>query len=196
MSRAVFLDRDGVINKLVYNPNTSEYESPHFIDNFEFQDEAMYCLKTLQSYDYKLFLVSNQPSYAKGKTTLENIKSIHEKMLETLRSEKIAFEDYYYCYHHPDGVIQEYTKVCDCRKPSPYFILTALERYQLDKVESWFIGDQDSDILCGSQAGLQTILILNDHSKKKRGQSNPDHSVMNLQEAVKIVIEKTKGVNK
>lgn len=185
--RAVFLDRDGVINQLVYNPKTKEHESPHHESDFQLCPDALPSLSRLQKMGYLLFLVSNQPSYAKGKTTLENIKAIHEKFHSLLLDANIHFRDYFYCYHHEQGIVPEYAVDCCCRKPKDYFLQQAKEKYGLKMADCWLIGDRDSDIFCGQSSGVKTILITNQHSKPKQGGSQPDFSALNLPEAVKII---------
>ncbi len=192
MKKAVFLDRDGVINSLVYNPLTNEYESPHYVDDLYVYPWVIKSLHSLAQMNLLLFLVSNQPSYAKGKTSLENIKAIHERLHQLLVSSNIKFTEYYYCYHHPAGIISEYAAACRCRKPKPYFLLEAQKKYSLDLPASWMIGDQDTDITCGQAAGVKTIQIRNEHSAPKRGMSNPDFSSQNLETAVQIIIEESK----
>lgn len=189
MNRAVFLDRDGVINKNIYNPVSCEYESPHYEKDFELFSFSIDCIKKLNDNNFLLFIVSNQPSYAKGKTSLENLKSIEMKFKKQMDKNKIIFSDYYYCYHHPDGIIPEYTGECECRKPKPYFLLKAKKEHNLDMKKSWLIGDRDTDIFCGKNGGVKTILIKDDNSKKHQGKSNPDFIVVNLSEAVKIILK-------
>jgi D-glycero-D-manno-heptose 1,7-bisphosphate phosphatase len=136
---------------------------------------------------YLLFVVSNQPSYAKGKTTLENIKEIHDKFHTILTRTGVTFTEYYYCFHHPDGIIPKFSGKCHCRKPEPYFPLKAKKDYQLDMSASWFIGDRDSDIFCGQNAGVRTIMINEPHSIGERGQSTPDYWAQDIKEAEKII---------
>lgn len=187
MNKAVFLDRDGVINKLVYNASTGEYESPHLEKDFKLYPLALKALKAFKGMGYLLFLVSNQPSYAKGKTSLENIKAIHKVFHKTVSDHDIEFAKYFYCYHHPDGIIEEYTRDCECRKPKPFFLLRAKEEYSLDMDNSWFIGDSDSDVFCGQAAGVKTILIEGERSKQKTRTSRPDFFADNLIGALKII---------
>jgi D-glycero-D-manno-heptose 1,7-bisphosphate phosphatase len=187
MNRAVFLDRDGVINKLVYNVRTKEFESPHFVKDLKLIPDIIRQLKKLKSMGYLLFIISNQPSYAKGKTSLKNIKAIHEKLHNRFVREGIEFTEYYYCYHHPEGIVRDYSGKCECRKPSPYFLLSAKEKYMIDMENSWFIGDQDIDVFCGQAGNVRTILIENAHSKKKSGKSSPDFQVHSMKEAVMII---------
>jgi len=188
MKPAVFLDRDGVINELVLNPGTGEYEPPHSADNLVLFPDAIRSLSDLQDAGFDLFLVSNQPDYAKGKTTLEQIQAVHERFDQILKSEGILFRDYYYCYHHPNGIVPEYSFACECRKPKPYFLLKAARDFGIDLTVSWMIGDRDTDIACGDAAGTRTILIENSHSSGSRGLSNPDFTAENLKDAVRIIL--------
>lgn len=189
MMKSIFLDRDGVINPLVYNVDTCEYESPHYVEDFSVFPYVSKSIQLLQSLGFQLFVVTNQPSYAKGKTSLENIKEIHNVMDVYFKEQGINFTDYYYCYHHPNGIVPEYTAVCECRKPKNRFLIDAHSKYEVDYKNSWFVGDQDSDVECGKSKGVKTILITNKHSSMKRGKSAPDYLANNLFEAVHIIIK-------
>jgi len=193
MSKAVFLDRDGVLNPLVYNPITSEYESPHYPEDFSIYPNVVKALKKLDSLGYTLFVVSNQPSYAKGKTTLENIKAIGELLADYLKENNVDIKEYYYCYHHPDGDVENYSKKCECRKPGTFFLEQAIKKYKLDPKECWFIGDRDTDITCGKAMGMHTILIKNEHSKEKTGKEKPSEYASNIYEAVIKIMGGNKG---
>jgi len=188
MKKAVFLDRDGVLNELVLNPATGEYEPPHSPYDLIIYPDVIESLQILQDAGFELFLVSNQPDYAKGKTTLENILAVHEKLDHILKLEGIHFREYYYCYHHPNGIVPEYSFVCECRKPKSYFLLKAAWAYNIDLTYSWMIGDRDSDIECGKAAGTRTIMIEEPHLSGLRGSICPDNITANLKDAVTIII--------
>ena len=136
MKAAVFLDRDGVINELVLNHATGEYEPPHSPENVVFVPGAIPALRELQRAGFELFLVSNQPDYAKGKATLEQIHAVHDRLDYCLRSAGIQFREYYYCYHHPTGIVSEYSFICECRKPKPYFLLKSARDCDIDLEKS------------------------------------------------------------
>ena len=188
MKNAIFLDRDGVLNELVLNPATRDYEPPHSPDDLIIFPGVIESLRILQDAGYELFLVSNQPDYAKGKTTFENICDVHIRFDHLLTSGGIYFQDYYYCYHHPNGIVPEYSFTCKCRKPKPYFLLKATRDYGIDLENSWMIGDRDSDIECGKAAGTRTIMINEPHSYGLRGSSHPDYKTTNLNVAATIII--------
>ena len=189
MKPAVFLDRDGVLTNLVLNPKTGEYEPPHRVEDLVLVPGAILALHILQDAGFELFLVSNQPDYAKGKTSLEQIRAIHEKFDFILKEEGVQFREYYYCYHHPRGIIPEYSFACSCRKPNPYFLFKAAEDYGIDLARSWMIGDRDTDVQCGKAAGTRTIQILEPRSAIYRGFGNPDYRAQTFLEAVEIIIE-------
>lgn len=188
MKPAVFLDRDGVINELVLNPGTGEYEPPHAPEDLVLVPGVVPALRELQNAGFDLFLVSNQPDYAKGKTTLEQIRVIHEKLDRVLKAGGVRFREYYYCYHHPNGIVPEYSFACECRKPKPYFLLKAAGDYGIDLARSWMIGDRDTDIRCGKSVGTKTILILEPHSAGYRGSGGSDYRADTLLEAVRIIL--------
>ena len=189
MNKAIFFDRDGVINELILNPKTNEYESPHEPKELKLISDSLDSIKKLQNAGYFVFIVSNQPSFAKGKTTLDKIEKIHSNLLARASKYGITFKECYYCYHHPLGIVSEYSGECKCRKPKPYFINKAKKDYGLDLNNSWMIGDQDSDIECGKNAGVKTLLILNKHSSSKRGFISPDYSINKLSESINIILK-------
>lgn len=191
MKRAVFLDRDGVINKLVYNPKTQEYQAPLRERDLRFCPGASSALRKLRKLGFLLFLVSNQPDYAKGKAGLRILQAIHKKFHNCLKERGIRFRHYYYCYHHPEGRVRGYSCVCKCRKPKPFFLLKAKQNYGLRMHHSWLVGDRDSDILCGKSAGVKTILIDAKGAAKLRGKTAPDFCARNLKEAVRIISHAT-----
>lgn len=190
MDKAIFLDRDGVINKLIFNIERNEFEPPFNEEDLKLYDGVIDSLRSFIENNFKLFLVSNQPDVAKGKTTLENLQNVHGKLHELFTNERILFTDYYYCYHHPFGIVKEYTIDCECRKPKPYFVLKAIKEFNLDKKNSWFVGDRDTDIQCGFASGVKTILISNPDSENYTGNSIPDYKAKNLIEAASIILNK------
>jgi len=188
MKRAIFLDRDGVLNQLVLNPATGEYEPPHSPEKLVICPDVIDSLRILKDTGFVLFLISNQPDYAKGKMSLEQIRAVHGRFNYILVSNGIQFQEYYYCYHHPDGIVPEYSFACSCRKPKPFFLLKAARDYGIDLENSWMIGDRDSDIECGRAAGTRTMLIEEPYSSGLHRSSSPDHRAANLKDAVTIIL--------
>jgi D-glycero-D-manno-heptose 1,7-bisphosphate phosphatase len=189
---AIFLDRDGVINRNVLDPATGEYGAPLTADKFQLAPRAIEGLLALQLADFPLFLISNQPNYAKGKSTLEDLAAIHRKMQEELDAEGISFADFYYCHHHPLGGVAGYSGPCECRKPSPYFLYKAKEEHGVSLEGSWMIGDRVTDIECGVCAGLRTIRIDEDHPAQRRpGEIKANFEATDLAGAARIILERS-----
>jgi D-glycero-D-manno-heptose 1,7-bisphosphate phosphatase len=192
---AVFLDRDGVINRNVLNPSTGTWESPLTVEGFEMMPNALVALRALRKAGFLLFVVSNQPNYAKAKATLQTLEGIHKHFLNILSKEQIEFAAFYYCLHHPQGVVPEYSGPCRCRKPSPFFLLQARDVFCLDMKQSWMLGDRDSDIECGLAAGVRTIRVFNidEGNRAASGESHAEFQVNDLEEAVTIILDATKN---
>jgi D-glycero-D-manno-heptose 1,7-bisphosphate phosphatase len=188
MTQAIFLDRDGVLNELIFNSQTDEHESPHVPEDLVVIDGIVPALRRLGRAGYDLFLVSNQPSYAKGKTTLENIREIHRRLDDFLTANGIEFRDYFYCFHHPHGIVPSHSGPCRCRKPAPFFLLEAARHHGVDLASSWMVGDQATDVECGRSAGCRTVLVMNEHSIAKRDPCQPDVRVGSLSEAADRII--------
>jgi len=189
MRKAVFLDRDGVINPPVYNPVTSEYESPHGPEDYSVYPMVLKALRVLGDDNYRLFVVSNQPSYAKGKVTLETLQAVEQVLADYLSENGITVSKYYYCYHHPEGVVAEYSGQCRCRKPGTLFLEDAIEQFNLNAEECWFIGDRDTDVACGKAMGMRTIQVKNKHVGDKAGKETPDSYASDIYEAAEIIVE-------
>lgn len=188
MRPAVFLDRDGLLNHLVYNPRTRAFESPHRPQDLKLKHGIGPALKRIQKKGFLLFVVSNQPSYALGKARLKDLRAIQRDLNAGLRQAGVRLRASYYCYHHPQGTVRPYARTCRCRKPSPWFLREAQRRFQLDLTRSWMVGDQDRDIECGRAAGVRTILVPDPRSAGKRGRSRPDHTERSLAQAAARIL--------
>ena len=159
MNRAVFLDRDGVINELVYHQEQEVIDSPFTPGQFKLIPGVTEALKTLHDDGYLTILVSNQPGIAKGHMTEKNFELIRQKMNSELSGDGAELDGEYYCLHHPEAVVEKYRVQCDCRKPLPGLLFKAAREKDIDLKESWLIGDNLSDIQAGKAAGCRTILI-------------------------------------
>ncbi len=156
--KAIFLDRDGTINKYVGFLRD--------INQFELIDGVTEAIKKINHSDYLCIVITNQPVIARGEVTLEELDEIHNKMQTLLGNDGAYIDALYYCPHHPDkgfaGERIEYKINCDCRKPKPGLILQAAKEYNIDLSESWMIGDGKNDVQCGINAGCKTGLIGNE----------------------------------
>jgi D-glycero-D-manno-heptose 1,7-bisphosphate phosphatase len=166
--RAVFLDRDGVLNELVLNPKNGEYEAPHDPADVRMLPGAVAAAKRLQDGGFALFIVSNQPDFAKGKAPLDTVHAIARAVESNLRVDGVVILRAYYCFHHPDGTVPPYAGACRCRKPKPQLLFDARDEFGIDLAQSWMIGDQDSDVECGRRAGCRTVAVANPFSAHRR----------------------------
>jgi len=155
----VLLDRDGVINELVYFPEIGIIDSPLNPDQFRLLPDVAKAIRALNELGFKVVVVSNQPGIAKGKITEELFEQIRSKMKKELEKEAAHLDAEYYCLHHPDAIKKEYRVNCDCRKPKTGLFLRASSELGLDPSRSFSIGDSLMDIKAGKAAGYKTILI-------------------------------------
>jgi len=188
MARAVFLDRDGVLNALALNPITQEWESPHHPQEVEAAPGMTEGLAILAGAGFKLFVVSNQPSAAKGKCGLEDLKAVHAVVALMAASSGAVIDEWYYCHHHPKGIVPELSGACPCRKPGTFFLEDARDRHGIDLAGSWFVGDSDVDVACGRAMGCRTVLIEASHSEGRRGGVLPHHRAPDLAAAATIIV--------
>lgn len=155
--KAIFLDRDGTINKYVGFLRD--------IEEFELIDGVSDAIKTINSSGYLAIVVTNQPVIARGDVTLGELNEIHNKMETLLGLEGAYLDGIFFCPHHPhkgyDGEVTELKIDCECRKPKAGMLLKAAECFNIDLSESWMIGDSENDILAGIAAGCKTGLIGN-----------------------------------
>ena len=149
--KAVFLDRDGVINE--------DVDHLHKVADLRILPGAAEAIKILRERGYLTIVISNQSVVAKGMATIEDMEAIHREMEDRLAKEGAVLHGIYYCPHHPNGVIAEYTRVCDCRKPEIGMIQKAVTDFAIDLKQSFLVGDTTGDILTGARAGLKTILV-------------------------------------
>jgi D-glycero-D-manno-heptose 1,7-bisphosphate phosphatase len=148
-NKAVFLDRDGVLNKEL-GDYVTRVEDFVVLDNFE-------TLKTLQDRGYLLIVATNQGGLAKGWYTEEELAKMHAHLRSVYKEHGVEFTDVFYCPHHP-----QFTGDCDCRKPKPGLLLQGIEKYDIDPSLSYFIGDRERDVEAGTAAGVTGILINSD----------------------------------
>ncbi len=176
-NKAVFLDRDGVINKEV------GYLSS--VDKFELIEGTITALEILKKKKFLLIIISNQAGIARGYYSEKTLAEIHEKMKNILKDNNIILDDIFYCPHHPN-----FTGPCDCRKPKPGMILRAKEKYKIDLSDSFMVGDTLNDIEAGFNAGCQTVLVLTGYGedeRKKESKISPNYIFKNLLEFAKTI---------
>ena len=153
--KAVFLDRDGTINKYVGFLRN--------IDDFELIDTAAQAIRQINRSGYLAIVITNQPVIARGEVTFAELEEIHHKMETLLGAEGAYLDAIYYCPHHPHsgyaGEVPELKIKCACRKPEPGMILRASEEFHIDLSASFMVGDSENDILAGKAAGCRSVLL-------------------------------------
>ena len=178
MRKALFLDRDGVLDELVYHADTGGYEAPRDAAEMHMRPGVREALQTAVDDGWLIFVVSNQPDVAKGRTTRESLAAAHQRLVEWLGDGLVT--EFFYCFHRAEDR-------CSCRKPEPQHVLEAAKTYDIDRSQSWFAGDVDTDIECGRRAGMRTALIEYEHSNDKRGNQHPDLVCRDLAHLVRIL---------
>lgn len=152
MHRALFLDRDGVINvDRGYVGRAEDFEIiPGIVD----------VLQVGQSRGYLLIVVTNQSGIARGYFTNEDYAALELHMRQRFSEFGITFSAVYHCPHHPDGVVPELSVKCSCRKPAPGLILQAVNDFDIDLARSVLIGDKQTDVEAASAAGVGRIIMI------------------------------------
>jgi D-glycero-D-manno-heptose 1,7-bisphosphate phosphatase len=172
MRPAVFLDRDGVLNRAFVRAGVPH--PPATLAEFELLPGVPAALELLRQHGFAPVVVTNQPDVARGTQTRAIVEAINAR----LRAE-VSLDDLLVCYHDtPDG--------CDCRKPRPGMLLQAATRHALDLRRSFMVGDRWSDIVAGQAAGCTTILIDMPYSGRER--CAPDHIAADLPEAARLIV--------
>ncbi|MEX6689786.1 HAD family hydrolase [Danxiaibacter flavus] len=184
MNKAVFIDKDGTLIKDVpYNVN------PELIF---LNDNIAEVLSILRDNGYLLILVSNQAGIAKGFFSKEELMIASSKIIELLAEESAYLDAYYYCPHHPEGTMPEFSVSCSCRKPAPGMLLMAAREHNIDLSQSWMIGDILDDMEAGKRAGCKTIFYNNGNETawEMNAFRKPDYVISDLLEAAGIIYGK------
>lgn len=184
MRRAVFLDRDGtVIEERGYLGDVA------LIELFPYSTAAM---RDLMAAGYALVVVTNQAGVARGYFDEATVRSVHAHLDARLRAEGVVVDGYYYCPHHPDGVVEGYRGECRCRKPAPGMVEDAARDLGIDVARSWVVGDTWLDVGLAVRSGARGILVRTGHGTRVE----PDRPegveaaaiVANLGDAVRFIL--------
>lgn len=153
--KAIFLDRDGTINKYVGFLRRTE--------EFELLPDASEAIKLINNSGYLAVVITNQPVIARGEVTWEELQEIHNKMETELGKQGAYLDAIYFCPHHPhkgfEGEVVELKIDCNCRKPKPGMLIKASQDLNIELKDSYMIGDSDSDVSAGEAAGCKSIQI-------------------------------------
>jgi D-glycero-D-manno-heptose 1,7-bisphosphate phosphatase len=169
---AVFLDRDGVLNRVFERDGATH--PPACVEEFVLLAGAAEAVRQLDAAGFVLVVVTNQPDVGRGTQTREGVEAIHERLRAELPMLEVLA-----CYHDDaDG--------CDCRKPKPGMLWEAARRWQLDLHRSFLVGDRWSDVAAGQSAGCRTLLVQTLYSGRER--CRPDRCVRDLSEAADWIL--------
>jgi D-glycero-D-manno-heptose 1,7-bisphosphate phosphatase len=175
-NKAIFLDRDGVINA-----DRADYVKS--VDELIIFDYAGKAIEKFNELGYLVFVISNQQGVAKGLISIESLQEMQKEIEKHVEQAQGKITEFKYCLHMA-------ADNCNCRKPKPGMILEIAEKYNINLSKSFFIGDTPKDITAGKTTGCKTILVLTGHSNKEMLQTMPDKPdivVENLLEAVSLV---------
>ena len=164
MEKAVFIDRDGVINEMVYFQERGFVDSPFKPSQFVIIRGIPKALSLLKSLGYKTIIISNQPGIAKKHLTMQAFESIQKKMHKELKRYNAFIDDEFYCFHHPDSKIKKYRKICNCRKPKTQMIKDAVNKHNINIKKSYVIGDGIVDMEMAKKIKCKSIFVGNVNS--------------------------------
>lgn len=190
-SRAVFLDRDGVINSYVYHPEFGTVDSPSRPADFVLIPGAGEAIARLNKLGLMVVVVSNQPGVAKRKFSLTQLDGITRRMRGLVRRCGGVIDHVSYCLHHPQAALPAYRRECGCRKPQPGLLLAAAKQFQINLPESYMVGDGIMDVVAGHSVGATTLFCssLRCYVCEELGRHNarPDFLVRDLAQAAEVI---------
>ena len=179
--KVAFLDRDGVINR--------EVNYLHTIEEFEYIENCKDGLLALISLGYEIVIITNQAGIAKGIFSLNQYDVLTAWMLNDLEKSGIKVLECMHCPHHPEGIIDEYTRSCDCRKPNPGMIQDTVSKYKVDLSESILVGDKVSDIKAGEAAGVGALYLVQSGHMLSENDCREHNVYKNLSAVASILLE-------
>ena len=179
---AVFLDKDGtLIEDVPYNVNPAKIRLCPCV---------LAGLQLLHAAQYQLIVISTQAGVDHGYFSEADLLPVKQRLKELFEAVNVPLNGFYYCPHHPQGIISAYTQICNCRKPRPGLLLKAAQIHDIDLTQSWFIGDILNDIEAGRSAGCRTVLIDNGNETEWQLslQRLPHHVVINFHVAANVIV--------
>jgi D-glycero-D-manno-heptose 1,7-bisphosphate phosphatase len=156
---AVFLDRDGVINRLIYHRDAGIVDSPFTLAQFRVSSRVPKAIRLLNDLGLCVVMVSNQPGIAKGHFDQATLRRFEKKLGAALKTAGARIDRTYYCLHHPQATVKSLRRRCRCRKPAVGMLTRAARDLGLSLRDSYMVGDGLSDIEAGAKAGCRTIFV-------------------------------------
>ena len=194
MKQAIFLDRDGIINELIYYPESGIVDTPINTTQVKLVFGIDSLIHQAKKLGFLVIVVSNQPAVGLNKIKKQDFDLIDKKIRNILLRGKVKVDTFYYCFHHPYAKLRKYKRNCDCRKPKIGLFKKAAKKFNIDILRSWMIGDGVDDVISGKNAGCKTILLANIKSsenlriiEEQLGGIRPDFIIKKLPEALSII---------
>ena len=157
--KAALLDRDGVINALVYHEDAGVIDAPFIPAQFQLLPRVLEAIRLLNDLGLRVAVVSNQPGIAKGHLRRETLEHCERMLLEAVGAAGGRIDGMYYCLHHPNGIVPELSRRCRCRKPETGLLEQAATGLSVALDQCYMIGDGIPDLVAGIRAGCRTIFI-------------------------------------
>lgn len=157
--RAIFLDRDGVINPVIFHQPIGLLETPFTASQFRLLPRVSRAVRAINQMGWKAIVISNQPGVAMRHFTRKTLSQISRKMTLSLGRSGARLDGIYYCLHHPVRGIGVLKRKCGCRKPKPGLLIQAAREHGIDLKGSYFVGDSMIDVEAGRRAGCRTVLL-------------------------------------
>jgi len=197
--RAVFIDRDGTLNELIYSEEHGIVDSPHRAEDVRLVPGAAEFIIGVKALGYLVIVVTNQPGIAKGSLTTDELQRINRRLESLLAQRGARWDELLYCPHHPRmhaRGVTEFVAQCDCRKPEPGLILEGARRHAVDLSRSWMVGDGISDVQAGRRAGCRTLLVTRLKIETierflSLEEATPDYTATDLFAALRIIRDVT-----
>lgn len=178
--RAVFLDRDGTINR--------EVNYLRDVRQLRILPNVAEAIRQLNRLEYLVIVISNQPVVARGWLSERGVDEIHDELKKRLTKKNAKIDAIYYCPHHPNAKLNKYRIDCQCRKPNIEMIQKAVNHFKIDLQKSFVIGDRTPDILAAQRAGMRSILVKTGYGGNDNTYNvEPDEVAKNLNDAVTII---------
>ncbi|MDN3653271.1 D-glycero-beta-D-manno-heptose 1,7-bisphosphate 7-phosphatase [Thalassotalea ponticola] len=172
MSKALFLDRDGIIN--------IDHGYVYKSEDFEFVDGIFELCAKANKLDYHIYVITNQSGIGRGMYSEEQFLQLSDWMISQFKQRGVSIEQVYYCPHHPQKGVADYKQHCQCRKPEPGMILQAAKEHHIDLSASIFIGDKLSDMQAANRAGVgKKVLVSSRYQQQDVSEQETD--ILNIE---------------
>ena len=173
MTKAIFLDRDGVINQ-----ERKDYVKK--LDEFRILDKTSDAINIIKNRGFLVIIITNQSAISRKLLSVETLNKIHEKLQSYLEKYGTSFDGVYFCPHIP-------SENCECRKPKPGMFIEAKDKYNISMKDSWMIGDSESDIKAANAAGISKTILVRSGHRVDESNSNPKFTIDSIKQSKEVI---------